>query len=361
MSKSPQTNRDVGDPRGRTKRIGIDDTVTVRDVARAAGVSPMTVSNVINRRFRVSAMTRQRVEEAIRELNYRPHTSARGLRLSQCLSVGMLIIDESPTYLADPFITQVVAGLSNTLNQNGYVLALEGLRSGRIEHGQLTTSLRTDALCLLLSGSPETRRLIMDRLCALSQPLIIFQEHLRVAYKDCFVIRQDDRGGAALLITSLLAKGARRFLMLVPTLSWPAIEERIAGAKSALQQAQQQASLEVIHCGPAEFTHTQNALAAYLTRHDVPDAILAGNDQMGIAAVKLLKARGHAVPGDVRVTGFNAFDFWQYSDPILTSIRSQAYLMGTRGGEAAIARLKYGRFSDRQFVLSVELQPGESI
>lgn len=337
------------------------ERVTLRHVANAARVSPMTVSNVINGRLgAVSPATRERVEEAIRALNYRPHTSARDLRLARRLAIGMLIVDESPSYLADPFITQVVAGLSNTLSQNGYALAIEGLNDDRIERGQLITSLRTDALCALLSGPPPRRLQVMDRLCTLGQPLIIFQEHLAVACDDGLVIRQDDRGGSALLTTHLLAKGARRFVMLVPALAWPAIEERIAGAEGALKSTKQGTSLEVVSCGPADFRHTQDALAAHLSRHPVPDAILAGNDQMGIAAVKLLRSLGHVVPDDVRVTGYNAFDFWQYSDPVLTSIRSQAYLMGARGGEAVIERLKLGRFTDRQVVLSVELQPGAS-
>ena len=322
----------------------------------------MTVSNVINGRFTaMSPTTRQRVEAVVSELNYRPHTSARSLRLSQRLSVGMLIVDDSPTYLADPFITQVVAGLSNTLNQNGYALAMEGLAPTRIHDAQLISSVCTDALCLLLSGAPELRLQMMDRLSELGQPLIVFQEHLPVTNEDSLVIRQDDRGGAIMLVTNLLAAGAKRFVMLVPELAWPAIEERVSGASHALERSGVETSFTVVPCGPAEFTDTRKALTSYLASNELPDAILAGNDQMGIAAVKLLKALGHAVPGRVRVTGFNAFDFWQYSDPVLTSVRSQAYLMGARGGDAIITRLTCGRFTDRQIVLSVELQPGESI
>ncbi len=334
---------------------------TLRDVAKAASVSPMTVSNVINRQYNaMSAETRRRVEDAIGSLNYRPHTPARSLRLSQWLSIGMLIVDESPTFLADPFITQVVAGLSNELSRKGYALLLERVSADRFDQSQLVASVRSDGLCVLLSGTPETRSRLMDSLAELGQPLVVFQEHLGVSYEDSIVIREDDYGGGALLTKLLLDAGCRQFVMLVPGLSWPAIEERARGARDLLSRKRTGITFNLVDCGVADFEATQHALSTYILENGVPDAILAGNDQMGIAAVKQLKALGRGVPRDVRVTGFNAFDFWQYSDPVLTSIRSPAYPMGVRGAEALLGRLRDGRFTDREIVLSVELQPGES-
>ena len=79
--------------------------VTLSDVAEASGVSLMTVSNVVNgRTSAVGEETRQRVEKEIRRLNYRPHASARSLRLARRWSVGMIIVHESPSFLADPFL-----------------------------------------------------------------------------------------------------------------------------------------------------------------------------------------------------------------------------------------------------------------
>src|SRR5262245_42710231 len=102
--------------------------VTIRDVALAAGVSAMTVSNLLNERAgTMRAETRRRIEAEIKRLGYRPHGMARSLRLAKQLSIGMIIIDEQPHYLADPFTTHIVAGLSNQLNSQGYGLLLQGL------------------------------------------------------------------------------------------------------------------------------------------------------------------------------------------------------------------------------------------
>src|SRR5437868_2478320 len=90
---------------------------TIKDVAKAAGVSAMTVSNVLNGRLLyVGAATKKRVEREIERLNYRRQANARNLRIAQQRSIGMIIIDQSPFFLADHFTCQVVAGLANVLN-----------------------------------------------------------------------------------------------------------------------------------------------------------------------------------------------------------------------------------------------------
>src|SRR5690349_4508659 len=101
----------------RVKRANSRTNVTVNDVARRVGVSAMTISNVINGRLaRVSEKTRKRVEAAIARLGYRPDLSGRSLRLSRRFLVELIIVDPSPTFVADAFTTAILAGLSNCLN-----------------------------------------------------------------------------------------------------------------------------------------------------------------------------------------------------------------------------------------------------
>jgi LacI family transcriptional regulator len=122
---SRQVSARQASPRGASHR---SSPATIRDVAKAAGVSPMTISNFLNERTgTMRPETRGRIAAEIERLGYRPHSMARGLRLAKQLSIGMIIIDEAPQYLADPFTTHVVAGLSNRLNTMGYGLLMQGL------------------------------------------------------------------------------------------------------------------------------------------------------------------------------------------------------------------------------------------
>ncbi len=112
--------------------------VTLQEVAHRAGVSPMTVSNFINDKFQfMSEATRQRVAAAVAVLNYRPDTAGRSLRSARHKSVGMIVVDESPLYLSDGSTTQVVSGLGNALNAEGYTLQIEGLRARDLERSSL--------------------------------------------------------------------------------------------------------------------------------------------------------------------------------------------------------------------------------
>jgi LacI family transcriptional regulator len=335
--------------------------ITIRDVAQAAGVSPMTVSNLLNNRSgTMRAETRQRIEEEIRRLGYRPHNTARGLRLAKQLSIGMIIIDDQPHYLADPFTTQIVAGLTNHLSTHGYGLVLQGLSAEAFRSSPLVRSIRTDAICLLLSGSDPVRRAIIEALLLLGQPIMVFQDTLRFPGADLCIIRQTDREGGRLVAQQVLKSGARRVAMLIPDVHWPAIAERVKGVREAVRESADQVMLRIVRCGDAELRNTQEALKHDIEEHGVPDAIIAGNDQMGIAAMKLIAGRGLRIPSDVAITGFNAFEFWQYTTPVLTTVRSLAYEMGRRGAGEILARLRYGFFDRSEIILPIELQPGGS-
>jgi LacI family transcriptional regulator len=145
--------------------------------------------------------------------------------------------------------------------------------------------------------------------------------------------------------------------MLVPELNWPAIRERERGIRDALRKRHKSVTLTVVECGDSGFANTRRALASAIDSRGLPDAIVAGNDQMGIAAMKLVRERGYRVPGDVLITGFNAFDFWQYTDPVLlTSVHSPSYEMGARGGEELLRRLDQGKFTTHDIVFPVQIK-----
>ena len=340
-------------PQGRDKRA------TIRDVAAVAGVSVMTVSNAVNGRLTsMSLQTHLRIKDAIERLGYRPQTTARNLRLAQHESVGVIVVSQDPAFLADPFVTQVVAGLTNHLGSQGYSAMLQGLAPEQVGLSRLVLNVRTDGFCVMLSGSPRQRASCLDILLGVGQPVVLFQETLKLPEADTCVIRQDDRGGGRLIGGEVLQAGAKNLLMVVPKQYWPAIGERVHGVKDAVRDHASNAKLTVLKTSDASFAEIQAGVADYLDHNPKPDAVLAGNDQMGIAAMKLLASRGCKIPTDVLVTGFNAFEFWQYTDPVLTTVRSPAYQMGARGGKELLDRLRAGAFATREIIYPVDLQKG---
>jgi LacI family transcriptional regulator len=334
---------------------------TLMEIARAARVSVATVSNVVNGKFDMMGVeTRDHVLRIIEQMNYRPHAIARKLRLARQLSIGVVIVDPSPAFLADAFNTYLVAGLSNYLSRRGYGLYVLGSTADLVRGSFLVRNQETDALCVIPSGPYEEQQAVFETLRNAGQPLVVFQETAPEWLDDTMSIRQDDRAGARMLGERLLARGARRLLMLNEVRVWPALERREQGFRDAIEASGVEAELAVVRCRTTTMHDTQAALAYHAERHKLPDAVLGGNDQMGIAALQWAHGQGLRVPDDVRITGFNAFDFWAYSRPALTTVRSPAYEMGELGGECLLERLDAGVFTAREIVMPVELQIGGS-
>lgn len=346
-------------PREQTAKAGggQKSRVTIKDVARAARVSPMTVSNVVNGKFRfVSEATRSLVENEIARLGYRVHKHGRNLRSAHHNSVGMVIVDESPSFLADPFTATMVAGLSNILSQAKYALSVQGIRPSAFTEAGFFRRFEVDGFCVVLSGSAAAREEMIAALSTLRQPTILFQEPISTFLDDFCVIRQDDFGGGALIARHLAEAGVKRVVMIQPAQQWPAIANREAGLRTGAKAF----AIEVVRAASEGFEDVQTALKAYLSAHPLPDALFGANDRIALAAMGFLQGRGIAVPAKVRVMGFNAFEPRRYVLPLLTSVRSPAYDLGVRAGETMLLRLESGAFPIREIVLPISLEMGDS-
>ncbi len=318
------------------------------------------MSNVVNGKFEMmAAETRAQIERLISEMNYRPYAAGRRLRLNRNNAIGLLVIDASPAFLADPFNTNIIAGLSNHLNRNGFSLIVNGVAPGRLADAVLLGKHDTDALCVIPSGSPRERAAALAALADARQPVLVVQDRPPRSLADAASIRQDDAAGGRLIAGRLLERGARRLVLLVPRQQWPAMAERQRGVAAAVAAAPG-AALEVVRTAGEGIEDTQAALAAWVAANGLPDAVLGGNDQMGIAALLWLQARGHQVPAEVKVTGFNGFAFRRYASPTLTSIHSPALALGERAGALLLERVASGAFGMAEVVLPVELLAGDS-
>lgn len=331
---------------------------TLTDVARAAGVSVMTVSNVVRGKF-VLPQNKARVEEAIARLNYRPNLSARSLRTSEARSMGIVIADPDPAFLIDPFISRLVSGLSNYLSSIDYTLDIQGVVPERFASAGILRKDRNDALCAILCGPSDLRRQHLEFLRQLDQPVVVFQEVFKSPSPNVALIRQDDLGGGKLIAQLLLKQRVRRLVFLRPMLDWSAVEQRERGIRLVYAGAAADTQVTTIQAASEDFDDVHTTVQRYLSR-TVPDAIVAATDSMGVAALKACESMGVEVPKKLIVTGFNGFDLWRYTHPTLTTVMSPAYEMGHHAGNLLVQRLREGRFPKRNVVFPVTLRAGES-
>ena len=331
-------------------RGGTPKRVTVFDVAKAAGVSGTTVSNVINGKLAgMSEETRLRVQREIVRLDYRPNEAARNLRLAQSSTVGLIVVHESPRFLASPFIAMIVTGLTNALAEHGLNLVVQGLQPEKFSTSALLRRVGLNGLVATMAGSDSQRKKFQKVLGAVGLPLVLIQDRALCPLEDCLIINQDDFTGGKVLAELLVRGGARRLLIVKPMVDWPAMKEREKGVRRVL--ARGEASLDVLATPDESFAGTQKALERYLDQTAMPDAILGANDQMAIAAMKTIQARGYSVPGDVLITGYNDFEYRIYAEPAITTVKSRPYEMGYKAGEEMAFRIAEGRFKTNGHLL----------
>lgn len=332
---------------------------TLMEIARAAKVSTTTVSNVVNGRLHLmSDETRRRVEKIIQRENYRPNEEARNLRLAQRRTIGLIVVDDSPTFLADPMITNIVAGMSNYLGVNGYGLLVTGISHAAVEGAQMIRRDQTDAICLFPSGPPSELGRLFSLLRPLAQPIVVFQDQVPPDLPDAVAVRQDDRRAGQLVAERLCSRGARKIAFLTPAQRWSAIVERESGAREVAEA--QGVEFEIVISGSEGVGDTRTAMERHADRSGLADAVIGGNDQMAIAAMNWALDHNIRVPQDLRIVGFNGFDFATLARPELTTIVSPAYEIGRRGAELLLRRLKGAPFEERDVVFDVELRPGLS-
>lgn len=333
--------------------------VTIKDVAAAAGVSPMTVSNVINKRHKfVSESTRKTVEREIARLNYRVQQNARGLRVARRRAVGIIIVDETQSFLSDHFNSHIVAGLSNVLSQHDHALSIQGISLNHFEKSFAVRNFSVDGFCIILSGKAEERRKVIDKLVEMDQPVVLFQEPRIESDADICIIRQDDALGGQVLADHFAARRLRRYLILRPATNWPAIEARIESFTQQITQLVPDATIDIIHSANEDFDSVREAFAAYLEDHQLPEAIFGANDRLAIGAMALLQTRGIAIPEQVAIAGFNGFESRRYAQPLITTVISPAYALGETAGKVLLERFSSDRFKNKEIVLPVYLEPG---
>ncbi|KXV05837.1 hypothetical protein CR51_12395 [Caballeronia megalochromosomata] len=331
---------------------------SLRDVAKVAGVSAAAVSYVVTgRTSEVGAETLARIEAAIKALKYQPQRRGLSLRFNREFAIGLIIVDTDPSFLADPFTTQIASGLSNALVDPGYGLTVTGCRTVGDLEKLLRRPIGVDAFVVICSGPKEVRERAYQMLSDVNLPTVIVQDHVPENINDACSITQDDFGGGSMLTRHLIDRGARNLLFVSPARKWPAIERRQAGIEAALTE---HALLSRVECNEEDFEDAMTAIERALDKAPLPDAIMGANDQIAIAALRVTKRRGIRVPQQVQVTGYNDFSFRNYATPLLTTVSSSASEIGGKCAEVILTRLEVGAFSEPSIQLPVTFRMGES-
>lgn len=293
--------------------------ITAADVARRAGVSQPTVSRVFTPGSRVSPDKIQRVQEAARELGYRPNTLARSLNTGRSYTIGIVL-----AYLTNPFYPEALQILSERFSAHGYHMMVIFAQNLEEEVDGVVENLMAHQVDGIILASVSMSNSLTERLRGLNMPFVLFNRG------------QEDRtlpsvtaanyAGGYLAGQFLVAGGHRRIAHVAGWRKSLNGRDRQAGFVAALAEA----GLEPVATIDSHFRRevAAEATRSLFARPDPPDAIFVGNDHMAFAVLETLRTElGRAVPEDVSVVGYDdvAMAAWPTYD--LTTLRQPARRM----------------------------------
>jgi LacI family transcriptional regulator len=322
---------------------------TVKDVARLAGVAPITVSRVINNADYIRDDTRERVMAAINQLGYVPNKVARSLRSNQTSMLALVLTD-----ITNPFFTTVARGVEDAANAAGFNLILcntDESEAKQENYLQILLERRVDGILLVPACSNLEPVQLIQRL---DIPVVVLDRQLPGRLAD--VVRCDSEGGAYQLTRLLIQNGHNQIAILSGPSSVSTAEDRVKGYQRALREFGLELLDEFVYYGQftleSGYQMTQQALNA-IPR---PTALLAGNNFIAIGALKALKDLHLSVPEDIAVVGFDDLPSTIVVDPILTAAAQPAYEMGRQGAELLLSRLTgSGPREIQEIILPIEI------
>jgi LacI family transcriptional regulator len=300
--------------------------VTIRDVAREAGVSVATVSRVFNDRTIVSEGTARQVREVAARLGYVPHSGARSLITNKTHTIGILLPD-----LYGEFFSEIIRGIDQAAQRSGYHVLVS---SSHAERSGLDAALRTmrgrvDGLIVMSPESDSDKGLSH---ASLGVPIVLLSCRGDDETDSITVANFD---GARSMTEHLLTLGHQRIAIITGSPRNFDAAERLRGYRAALGAAGIPIEPSLEFAGAFSERSGYEAAQRMLALSPRPTAVFASNDSMAIGAVSAVRDGGLRVPEDVAVTGFDDIPMARYMNPPLTSVHVDICALGER----ALARL----------------------
>jgi LacI family transcriptional regulator len=331
-------------------------SASVIDVARHAGVSLGTVSNVLNRPDRVAPATRARVLQAIAELGYVRNEAARQLRAGRSHTIGLIVLD-----VGNPFFTDMAAGVELAAAEAdlSVVLCNSGADSAREDHYLSLLQEQRSYGILLTPQAKKNSRIAQIRKHGTP---IVFVDHAATRHQ-CSV-SVDDVVGGELAVSHLIRLGHRRITFVGGPVTIRQVTDRLAGARSAVRKAGlDEPTLTLIETAALTVASGRQAGAeiAAMTAKDRPTAVFCANDLIALGLLQEMTRQHLDVPGDLAIVGYDDIDFAAAAAVPLTSVAQPRVQLGRAAAELLIEEVESApTHQHRQVIFEPELVIRES-
>lgn len=327
--------------------------VTIKDVAKAAGVSVATVSRVLNNSAAVSASAAENVNSAIKELGYSPNFLGRNLRKCETNIILAIIPSTDQT-----FYSGIIRGMQNAAAELGYDILLSTSNSTySIEMRLLNMVFNRTVDAAILLGT----QLDVKTLAELNQKHYIALCCERVEGAEVLTVAVDDEGGAFEAVNQMIKMGHRKIGMVSTAVNSMSSHDREQGYRKALEQNGIPFREEYIYRGSYDFIHGIKAFDYFFSLPEPPSAVFCISDILAASIVKKALSMGLKIGGDLSVCGFDNIMLSEMYTPGITTVEQPCYEIGRTVVEELVANIVSGIKSDKNIRLPYRFIGRESL
>lgn len=309
---------------------------TIKDVAQKANVSIATVSRVLHNLGGYSDKTKQKVDQAIKELKYQPNAIARGLINKRTQTIGVLFPDVSSSFSSD-----LLHGISEYVHEHNYsVIVCNTDQDGKrtLKYLQLLREKQVDGI---IFSSEVLKQEYYDMLESMNVPVVLVSS--RTDYANVPYVKVDDYQAAYDAVYYLITKGHRSISMISGTKGDPiAGTPRVEGYRKALEAHGIAFDSRYLVYGDFSYDSGCRAMEVILRRTPEATAVFAASDEMAIGALSVVTKHGMNVPEDISIMGYDDLRLARMVNPPLTTVRQPLYDIGMLASEKLIGMIETG-------------------
>ncbi len=309
--------------------------ITIKDVAREAGVSIATVSKIINGKDEhISGATRQRVSDVIEQLGYVQNSMAKGLKESNTKTLGLVIPDIGNAF------PEMAKGAQNEAFSHGYTVLFGSTDNNYIQEEKFLDALRSKMVegILYVSSDPATsNKLLSD----ISIPIVFMDRKIEKKQKMGSVMI-DNHAAMKDVARYIIEKGCKKIAYITADISVSPSRERYDGFLAGLKEMGVDFDKKLHYAGNFSVETGQVGAMMLLQKEPEIDCIVCGNDLIAIGAVSVCEKFGKKIPEDIKIMGFDDIYISKYLNPELTTVRQDAYEMGKQAAGMLICHIEQG-------------------
>jgi LacI family transcriptional regulator len=341
--------------------------VTLRDVAREAGVSKVTAARVLGSYGTASPGAKEKVLAAARALGYRPNELARSMTTGRSRTIGVIVGD-----IENPYFGRAVRGISEVATAAGFdvILANSGEDVGKEQAAvRVLLGKRVDGLIVTPASMSETQHL--ESVQSSGRPLVLLDRAVPGLKVDSVVT--DDRAAAKAATQTLIDAGHRRIAYITATnsdnpiyrgphqISLTTVMDRIEGFLAAASEAGIETPEQYIRLAATRLGASGKIIADLLSLPHRPTAILASDNVVGLEVFKAIRALGMSIPDDLSLIAFHDADWTSVTTPPITVISQPVYNLGIESAQILIKRINGATEPPMQLALATTLIERQSV